>query len=135
MDIYFHDCVLRSVAMSQPSLVPLIAKYIIGFFSALLLSCVAYLVVVEKWFDSASVTMAVLLLLAAIQLVIQLVCFLHLGIHGRSRSRTITIAFTLMMMLVIVIGSLWVMKNLDYRMGMSPQAMEEYMLKQNKKGF
>ena len=121
--------------MSQPSLVPLIAKYIIGFFSALLLSCVAYLVVVEKWFDSASVTMAVLLLLAAIQLVIQLVCFLHLGIHGRSRSRTITIAFTLMMMLVIVIGSLWVMKNLDYRMGMSPQAMEEYMLKQNKKGF
>ena len=121
--------------MNQPSLVPLITKYVIGLFSALLLSCLAYLIVVEKWFDSSSSTMAALLLLAVIQLVIQLVCFLHLGIRGRSRSRTITIAYTFAMMLVIVIGSLWVMKNLDYRMGMSPQAMEEYMLKQNKKGF
>ena len=135
MDIYFHDSLLGGITMSQPSLLSLISKYIIGFFSALLLSCVAYLVVVEHWFDSSTSTMAVLLLLAVTQLIIQLVCFLHLGLKGRSRGRTITIVFTLVMMLVIVIGSLWVMKNLDYRMGMSPEAMEEYMLKQNKKGF
>ncbi len=121
--------------MKQPSLFPLITKYVVGFFSALLLSSLAYLVVVNQWFESPGVTMAVLLLLAALQLVIQLVCFLHLGVTGRSRSRTGTIAFTLVMMLVIVVGSLWVMNNLDYRMGMSPEAMEEYMIKQNKKGF
>jgi len=39
------------------------------------------------------------------------------------------------MMLVIVIGSLWIMQNLDYRMGMSGEAMNEYMKEQNKKGF
>lgn len=121
--------------MSQPTLAPLLVKYVLGFASALILSTAAYLVVVQHWFASSTVTMAVLLLLATAQLIIQLVCFLHLGMRGRSRSRTFTIAFTLVMMMVIVVGSLWVMHNLDYRMGMSPEAMNEYMIKQNKKGF
>lgn len=121
--------------MSQPSLAPLVIKYILGFASALLLSTLAYLIVVEKWLETASATMAVLLLLAVIQLVIQLVCFLHLSFKGRSGERTTIIIYTLAMMLAIVVGSIWVMRNLDYRMGMSPEAMNEYMIEENKKGF
>jgi hypothetical protein len=37
--------------------------------------------------------------------------------------------------MIIVVGSLWIMKNLDYRMGMSSEAMNEYMKTQNTKGF
>jgi len=121
--------------VNQPKLAPLIGKYVVGFASALILSTLAYIIVVEQWFESADTTMAVLLLLAALQLAIQLVCFLHIDMSGRSRSRTFTIMFTLVMMMVIVVGSLWVMRNLDYRMGMSPEAMTEYMVEQNKKGF
>ena len=121
--------------MSQPRLAPLVIKYVLGFLSALILSTMAYLLVVEGWFESAATTMIVLLLLATLQLIIQLICFLHLGMSGRSRSRTFTITFTLIMMMVIVVGSLWVMRNLDYRMGTSSDAMNEYMLEQNKKGF
>lgn len=121
--------------MNHTSLTSLVTKYVLGFASALLLSTLAYLIVVERWFESAQTTMAVLLLLAVIQLIIQLVCFLHLGFQGRARSRTNIIIFTLAMMMVIVIGSLWVMHNLDYRMGMSGEAMNEYMIEQNKKGF
>ena len=79
--------------------------------------------------------MAVLLTLATVQLIVQLACFLHLGISGRSRTRTVSIVFTFLMMLVVVLGSLWIMKHLDYRMGMSGEAMNEYMKAQNKKGF
>lgn len=121
--------------MSQLSLSSLVTKYLIGLGSALLLSVLTYVVVVEKWFESSTLTMAVVLLLAVVQLVIQLVCFLHIGADKRSRDRTVTIVFTLVMMLVIVVGSLWVMHNLDYRMGMSPEAMNEYMIEENKKGF
>jgi cytochrome o ubiquinol oxidase subunit IV len=121
--------------MNQLSLKRYIVKYMIGFGSALILSVIAYVIVVERWFESSALTMAVLLLLAFIQLVVQLVCFLHIGFHKRSLERTVTIIFTMIMMLVIVLGSLWVMYNLDYRMGMNPEAMEEYMIKQNKKGF
>lgn len=109
-------------------------RYCIGFFSALFLSVLAYLVATQGWIVSAPTTMAVLLLLASVQLVVQLVCFLHLG-NGRSKDRTITFGYTLFMMIVVVVGSLWIMRNLDYRMGMSPEAMNDYMKAQNKKGF
>lgn len=121
--------------MNKSPLKPLVTKYVFGFVSALVLSTAAYVIVVEHWFDTGFTTMAVLLLLATLQLIIQLVCFLHLGIKDRSRTRTFTITFALVMMLVIVVGSLWVMKNLDYRMGMTSDAMNDYMIEQNKKGF
>ena len=38
---------------------------------------------------------------------------------------------------IVVIGTLWIMHNLDYNMGndMSPVEKEEYMLEQKDKGF
>ncbi len=113
----------------------LLNKYLLGFAVALILSILSYVVVTGEWLGNAVTTMAVLLFLATAQLVIQLVCFLHLGFEGRSRNRTYTIAFTVIMMLIIVIGSLWVMRNLDYHMGMSSEDMNDYMQQQNKKGF
>lgn len=121
--------------MNQSDFGRLLARYAFGFGSALVLSVAAYLIATGNTNDSKPATMAMLLGLAVLQLVIQLVCFLHLGVRGRSAGRTVTLMFTTMMMLVIVIGSLWIMKNLDYRMGMSSEAMNEYMIKQNKKGF
>jgi cytochrome o ubiquinol oxidase subunit IV len=121
--------------MNQTEFSRLALRYVIGFAVALCLSVVSYLMVTQRWFESATLTMAVLLLFASAQLIVQLVCFLHLGVQGRSRSRTMSLGFTILMMLVIVIGSLWIMRNLDYRMGMSGEAMNEYMEAQNKKGF
>ncbi len=122
--------------MKESDFKPLLRKYLAGFMAALLLSVLSYTLISSDILPHAEgLVMAVLLLLAVVQLVIQLVCFLHLGIKNRSRNRTLTLAFTIAMMLVIVIGSLWIMKNLDYRMGMSSEAMNEYMMKQNKKGF
>lgn len=121
--------------MNQPRFNALALRYAVGFGAALFLSIGSYVVVTERWIVSPYATMAVLLLLASIQLVIQLVCFLHLSVNGRARGRAMTFGFTILMMLVVVIGSLWIMRNLDYRMGMSGEAMNEYMEAQNKKGF
>lgn len=121
--------------MNEHQFIAAVRKYVLGFLLALVLSVAGYVIVTGKLITDASTVMAVLLALAVLQLIIQLVCFLHLGLGKRSGSRTVTFIFTATMMLVIVIGSLWIMKNLDYRMGMSPEAMDEYMLEQNKKGF
>lgn len=121
--------------MNQADFNRLLTKYVLGFGGALILSVLGYLIITEKWIDSSVTAMTVLLLLAALQLFIQLVSFLHLGLRDRSRGRTFSILFTIIMMLVIVIGSLWIMKNLDYRMGMSGSDMNMYMQDQNKKGF
>lgn len=110
--------------------------YAVGFAGALLLSVASYLIVTEKLFGGVAwVTMLVLLILATVQLVVQLVCFLHLRVDRDPLSRTSTLIFAISTVLIIVIGSLWIMRNLDYRMHTSPEAMYEYMIEQNKKGF
>jgi cytochrome o ubiquinol oxidase operon protein cyoD len=110
-------------------------KYLTGFVIALLLSVASYLVVAWHLISSGGAVMLVIFGLAVVQFGVQLVCFLHIGFNKRSQSKSGALLFTLMMMLVIVIGSLWIMKNLDYRMGMSANSMNEYMREQNKKGF
>lgn len=121
--------------MKELDFTRILARYLIGFGAALILSVASYVIVTNQLVDSSTGAMGVILTLAVIQLIVQLVCFLHLGVGGRSRDRTITLSFTIIMMLVIVIGSLWIMRNLDYRMNMSGEAMNEYMQRQNKKGF
>ena len=39
------------------------------------------------------------------------------------------------MLLIIVVGSLWIMANMNYNMHMSPEQIKDYMIEQNKKGF
>ena len=112
----------------------ILLRYLFGFGGALCLSVLAYLVATEKWFDSR-LAMAILLILAIAQLVLQLVCFLHLGTNDRSRDRSVSFVFVFIMSVIIVVGSIWIMNNLDYRMSTSSEAMNEYMQLQNKKGF
>lgn len=121
--------------MNRTDFMTHLTRYIFGFGAALLLSVGSYLLVTEQVFATPLLAMVAILVLAALQLVVQLYCFLHLHGSRRSRDRTISFAFTMVMVLVIVIGSLWIMRNLDYRMGMSGDAMNEYMKKQNEKGF
>jgi cytochrome o ubiquinol oxidase operon protein cyoD len=121
--------------MKQDTFGSLALRYVLGFAGALVLSVASYLVVTEHLMPTPYLAMVVVLIFAVIQLIVQLICFLHLRFTGRSRERAVTFSFTMFMMLVIVIGSIWIMKNLDYRMGMSGEAMNEYMKEQNKKGF
>lgn len=121
--------------MNNLNFTRLLTKYAVGFGAALMLSILSFLIVTNQWFESAYVTMAVIFGLAVVQMLVQLICFLHLGLKGRSTGRSVTLIFTMLMMLVVVVGSIWIMRNLDYRMGTSSEAMNEYMEQQNKKGF
>lgn len=108
--------------------------YYIGFAGAAVLTVLAYLSVRLHWFD-ATTTAVFVLVMAVLQFGVQSYYFLHLRGEPKPRWRNWTYLYVLIMMLVVVLGSLWVMYNLNYRMGMSGDAMNEYMLKQNKKGF
>ena len=113
-----------------------LVRYVTGFGLCLILSVFSYGLTVKGWDIDASVIAALLLVMAAIQVYVQLLFFLHIGDEKKSvYSRRSTFLLTIGMAFVIVIGSIWIMKNLDYRMGMSPDAMKEYMQTQNKKGF
>lgn len=109
-------------------------NYLIGFAGAATLTLLSYFSVTAGWF-SATQTAAFVLTLAVLQFLVQSYYFLHLKHESKPRWKSWTYVYTIIMMLIVVVGSLWVMYNLNYRMGMSGDQMEEYMLEQNKKGF
>ena len=110
-------------------------RYIIGFLSALVLTLAAYGLVVGQVF-TGTMLIAAIVVLAAVQLIVQLVCFLHFGSKGAD-ARLQQAAFYLMLIILVIIvgGSLWIMANLNYNMMMSPEEMDKYMLKQSNNGF
>lgn len=111
-----------------------IVSYVIGFVLAVVLTLLAYVIVVNH-LASGFTLLATLMGLAAVQLLVQLVFFLHLGRNKKSRWNVASFYFMLMVLGIIVIGSLWIMSNLNYNMMMSPEEMNQYMLKESKKGF
>lgn len=109
-----------------------VRNYAIGFISSVFLTFFAYIIVVGHMFDT-SMAIAIIMGLAVIQLIVQLVFFLHLGQESKPRWNIAALLFMLLVVAIIVGGSLWIMNNLNYNM--SPAQMNHYMTEQNKKGF
>jgi cytochrome o ubiquinol oxidase subunit IV len=103
------------------------ASYIIGFVLSVATTLLAYFFVVNNLWPKEIMIYAVLGI-AVIQLIVQMVFFLHLGTG--SRWKAVTFYFTILIVAIVVIGTIWIMNNLDYNMmHMSPEQMEEYMQK------
>lgn len=64
--------------------------------------------------------------LAVAQLLIQLLFFLHLHQEKKPRWNLTIFAFMLLVLSIIVVGSLWIMHNLDYHM--TPHEVETYII-------
>lgn len=108
--------------------------YVTGFILAVGLTVMAYVTVTAQLFTN-EVAILILMGLAVIQFVVQLIFFLHIGQESKPRWNLAAFLFTLLVLIVIVFGSLWIMYNLNYGMGMSSEQMDEFMIKQSDKGF
>ncbi len=96
-------------------------SYIIGFALSLLLTISVYLFVNDHVTTaheafSHGFLIALILCLAVVQLVVQLVFFLHLGQETKPRWNLAVFGFMMVILIVIVGGSLWIMSNLKYNM-------------------
>ncbi|MDN5274645.1 MAG: cytochrome o ubiquinol oxidase subunit [Candidatus Saccharibacteria bacterium] len=109
-------------------------SYVIGFVLAVTLTLLAYVIVVNH-LATGFTLLATLLGLAAVQLLVQLVFFLHLGRDKNSRWNVASFYFMLLVLVIFVGGSLWIMSNLNYNMMMSPEEMNKFMLDQSMRGF
>lgn len=105
--------------------------YIIGFISSIVLTLAAYGAVTERLFYGRGLV-SVILALAVVQLIVQMFFFLHLGSESGSYWKLSIFVSTIALVLIIVIGSIWIMDHLNYRMMASPAAMEQYI--QNQQG-
>jgi cytochrome o ubiquinol oxidase operon protein cyoD len=56
---------------------------------------------------------------------VQLIFFLHIGEERGGRWKLLTFVFVLMTLGIIVVGSIWIMNNLNYNM--SPAQVMKYI--------
>lgn len=96
-----------------------LTNYITGFLLSILLTFIAAGLV---WQYSNSyeplvgpgVMYAVLVVLAVLQLLVQLYFFLHLGEEDKPRWSSMALWFALMVVAILVGGTLWIMNNLSH---------------------
>lgn len=111
-----------------------LASYSIGFGLSLLFTLIPFVVVYDRLL-SGTWLVAVIVGSALVQLMVQLVFFLHLGRESRPRWNLIVFLFMLLVLFIVVVGSLWIMQNLDYNMMVSPEETDKYMKQESNRGF
>ena len=92
-----------------------LSGYVIGFVTCIALTLASFGAVMTGLLPRGAV-MGVLVLLCVVQLLVQLVFFLHLGSAPDQRSNTGIFICTALLIAVIVAGSLWVTRNANANM-------------------
>lgn len=87
--------------------------YLIGFVLSILLTLIAYFLVVEHVFNNRILVFTIIGL-GVVQMLIQLLFFLHLGQEPKPYWNCQLFLFMLTILVILVIGSLWIMHNLSY---------------------
>lgn len=88
--------------------------YLIGFSASIILTLLAYFLVKEKML-SREILIYTVITLGLIQGYIQVVFFLHVGKEEKPRWEMLMFFFMILVLLIIVIGTLWIMYDLNNR--------------------
>jgi cytochrome o ubiquinol oxidase operon protein cyoD len=99
--------------------------YIIGFISSITLTLVAYFLVVNQSLSRTKLIVTIITL-ALVQFTLQLIYFLHLGTERKPRWKFLVFSFMVSVVLILVIGSIWIMDNLNYHM-LTGHNLEQHM--------
>ena len=90
--------------------------YLAGLIGCSLLTLLAFFVVISNQF-SKPIIFIIIYSAACLQLIIQLICFLRLDTETeQGKTNVLSFVFTGVILMCIVIGSLWIMSNLNYNM-------------------
>lgn len=111
-----------------------INRLTIGFASAGFLTVVCYVAVQYPWLGATELAWVVMGGAVA-QFVVQVLFFLHLHEESKPRWQTHAFMFTVLSLLIIVVGSLWIMANMNYNMHITPEQATEQIKELNQKGF
>lgn len=90
-------------------------SYVTGFVLSIFLTLFPYFIVVKHMLGEQGSFFAVVLF-GVVQLFVQVIFFLHLSKKSRPLWNMVVLAFTVFVVSFLVIGSIWIMYNLNYNM-------------------
>ncbi len=88
---------------------------IYGFIGSIVLTLITYLIAIEHALCKCTL-ICIVMGLTTLQAAVQLILFMHLGVESKPRWNLVFFFFTVVIMLAVVIGSIWIMYNLNYNM-------------------
>lgn len=103
-----------------------IQVYIVGFTISILLTLIAFVITFYHLLSGWE-NVALLIFLAILQLFVQLIFFFHIGSKAQSKWNILIFLFMIMIVAILVIGSLWIMTNLNSKMMPTTKQMIQYM--------
>lgn len=102
-------------------------SYVIGFALSLLFTAIPYQMVVNQT-ATGTTLLATIIGIAVLQMIIQIVFFLHLGRGPKPLYNVIFFVFTVGTIILVVVGSIWIMNHLNYNM--APTDASKYLIEQ-----
>lgn len=90
--------------------------YAVGFALSVMLTAIPFWLVMGEVFDHSTTTSLVILGFAAVQIVVQMVYFLHLNTRSENGWTMLSLIFTAVLVVILLAGSIWVMYHLNTNM-------------------
>lgn len=91
-------------------------SYILGFALSAILTAISFRLVMGGTLVSNQVAGLSVMVLAAIQIVVHMVCFLHMDFRSDDGWTMMALIFTAILVAITLIGSIWVMYHLNVNM-------------------
>ncbi len=91
-------------------------SYLIGFGLSVVLTAVPFWLVMTGALGDKQMTALAIMALAAVQIVVHMIYFLHMNARSENGWTMMALIFTIIMVVIGLTGSLWVMHHLNVNM-------------------
>jgi cytochrome o ubiquinol oxidase operon protein cyoD len=91
-----------------------VKTYMTGFILSIILTVIPFWMVMT----GAASPAVTILAMAVVQVLVHLVCFLHMNTKSDEGWNMTAFVFTVLIIAILVVGSIWIMWNLNYNMMM-----------------
>ena len=102
-------------------------SYMTGFILSVVLTAIPFWLVMGDVLNDTRMTGIIIMALAAVQIVVHMVYFLHMNTKSEGGWTFLALLFTLILVVITLVGSIWVMYHLDQNM--MPMAPHEALQK------
>jgi cytochrome o ubiquinol oxidase operon protein cyoD len=100
-------------------------SYMTGFVLSVILTAIPFWLVMAGVFENPTVSAILVMALAAVQIVVHMVYFLHMNTKSEGGWTMMALIFTIVIVAIALSGSFWVMHHLNTSMmPMSPEMMK-----------
>lgn len=90
--------------------------YMTGFVLAVILTVIPFWLVMGHVFDKSSTAAVFILGLAAVQIVVHMIYFLHMNTKSEGGWNMLALVFTIVLVVITLSGSIWIMFHLNNNM-------------------